>query len=289
MATLQTNKRYIRTRNPKPFRLQPGDIEIIRLIYEYRFITTFQIVALLPRGLRNLRRRLRYLFDAGIIDRPRAQYGFLNKPGPMVYALGNQGADVLAKLSGKPRGEIDWRAKNREVKSPHIDHALMISNFHATLDLALRTDDQIIRLIWEQGLNIKLTTSVAGRRVAIVPDAFFTLQANGLSFHQLLEADRSTMTAKRFQAKLTAYWQWFKDGGHRRDFGIPRFRVLILTISEKRMESLRKLAKNADDRKQGSALFLFGCEKNFSLDRPGAILEPMWQTPVDDQWHSIIS
>ena len=206
----------------------------------------------------------------------------------MVYALGNQGADVLAKLSGKPRGKIDWRAKNREAKLPYIDHALMLNNFRATLTLALHTDDQIVRLIWEQGPNIKLVTSVAGRRVAIVPDAFFTLELNGYSLAYLAEVDRSTMTAVRFLDKLRAYWRFWKDRGHHRQFGISHYRVVVLTVSEKRKESLRKIAKNADDRKQGSAMFLFGCEQSFSLERPGTILEPMWQTPADDQWHSIL-
>ncbi|MFQ5998789.1 MAG: hypothetical protein ACE5KO_05735, partial [Candidatus Bathyarchaeia archaeon] len=77
-------------------------------------------------------------------------------------------------------------------------------------------------------------------------------------------------------------------GGHQQKFGISRFRVLTLCTSERRKENLRELAKYADDRKQGSAMFMFASEQSFSIDDPETILKPIWQTPVDDTWYNIL-
>ena len=288
MAKQATYKRFVRNPNPKPFRLQTRDIEILTLLAEYRFLTTYQILALQPRGIRNLRRRLQYMFHAGLVDRPTKQHDFLKPPGPMVYALGNKGADVLAETLEVDRGKVNWQTKNREVGLHYIDHTLMVSNFRATLTLALKPLQEANLISWGQGPELKVTALVDGQRVAIVPDGFFTVQGKG-PLHYFLEADRSTMTSKRFLRKMRAYWRWWKDGGHQNKFGISRFRVLTLTISEKRKENLRKLATRADDRQQGSPMFLFACEKNFRLEQPEAILQAIWQTPVDDKWHSILA
>ena len=71
-------------------------------------------------------------------------------------------------------------------------------------------------------------------------------------------------------------------------FGIQNFRVLTLTISEKRQENLRALARQADDRGQGSPMFLFACDKNFTMEQPLTILTPIWRSPGDDSYQSIL-
>ena len=206
----------------------------------------------------------------------------------MVYALSNKGADVLADELGVERGNIDWRANNRRVGYQHILHALMISNLRSTLTLALEPRKHTALKTWKQGPELKAVTIVEGRRVAVIPDAFFTVEHEGHDLHFLCEVDRSTMTTKRFLRKLSAYWYWWKEGGHRRELGINRFRVLTISISDRRKENLRKIARNADDRKQGTAMFLFACERSYSLDEPETILNPIWQSPVNDTWYSIL-
>jgi hypothetical protein len=79
----------------------------------------------------------------------------------------------------------------------------------------------------------------------------------------------------------------WKTCGHQRKFNIPRFRVLTLTTSDKRKESLRTLAKPADDGKRGNPMFLFACEESFSVERPATILNPIWQTPGYETWQRV--
>ncbi len=77
-------------------------------------------------------------------------------------------------------------------------------------------------------------------------------------------------------------------------FGVLEGEALFAT-KEKHGASLflvvcleRQLARQADDDQGGSPMFLFGCEKSFTLQNPEAILNPIWQTPVDEKWHTIL-
>ncbi len=284
-----TYKRFARNPDLKPFRMQERDVELLRLLADYRFLDTYQIASLQPRGLRNLRRRLQYLFHAGLVDRPPRQHDFLKPPMPLVYGLANKGADTLAEVLEIDRGKIDWQTKNREAGLPYIDHTLMISRFRATLTLALNSLGDTCMTTWQEGPRLKAGVKFKGQRLAVVPDGFFTIEHKGQDHHFFLEADRSTMTNGRFFRKLRAYWLWWKAGGHKRKFGIPRFRVLTVTTSEKRKENLRKLARLADDGKRGSPMFLFACDKSFSLDDPQTILQPIWRTPLNDTVHPLLS
>ena len=101
--------------------------------------------------------------------------------------------------------------------------------------------------------------------MVVIPDGFFTIKHKGRNYHFFLEADRSTMTSKRYLRKLRAYWLFWKTGGLQRKFSIPRFRVLTLTTSEKRKDNLRALARLADNGRRGSPMFLFTCEKSFDI------------------------
>lgn len=288
MAKKYLYKRFFRNPTPKPFRLQPQDVEVLKQLADYRFLDTYQILALQPRGLRNLRRRLQYLFHAGLVDRPPRQHDFLKPPGPVVYGLGNKGAEVLARTLEVEKGKVDWQTKNREAGLPYIEHTLMISRFRSTLTLALKSLERTAITNWQVGPQLKAEVKLTGQRLAVIPDSFFTIRHDGQHNHFFLEADRSTMTTKRYLRKLRAYWLWWKAGGHQRKFNIPRFRVLTVTTSEKRKENLRNLARLADDGKRGSPMFLFACEKSFHLEKPETILNPIWQTPINDTSHHLL-
>jgi len=122
----------------------------------------------------------------------------------------------------------------------------------------------------------------------LAPDAFFTIEDKDDLLHFFLEADRSTMTLDRFLDKIRAYWQCWKEERHKERFNISVFRVLTTTISKERKENLRQLTKRADDNQRGSEMFLFACEKDFNLEKPESILEPIWQSPKNDALHHLL-
>ena len=91
MAKKYHYMRFVRNPIPRPHQLQPQDMEILAHLAEHRFLDTYQIHALQPRSLRNLRLRLQYLFHDGLVDRPPRQHNMLLPQTPMVYALGKRG------------------------------------------------------------------------------------------------------------------------------------------------------------------------------------------------------
>jgi len=285
--TQYKHKKFTRSETPpKKIRLQPRDLEIMQEIAIHRFLDTKQIMALFPGVKTNLSRRLQYLFHHGFLDRPIQQQAVYFKPrNHIIYALGNKGADYIFSEAPELRGRVNWQTRNRDAKSLHLMHGLMISDFYTALRCAFCENSSIKLLSWLQQEIIKDYAKVDGKSVAVNPDAFFIINKDR-SNPFFLEADRSTMTDERFFKKVAAYWQWWKAKGHERKFKIKSFRVLTITKSEARKENLRKITKQADAGGRGSEMFLFACEKNYNLDEPASILGPIWQSPKDDRWHS---
>ena len=87
---------------------------------------------------------------------------------------------------------------------------------------------------------------------------------------------------------MKAYWQWWKEGGQEKKFGIKAFRVLTLCKSDARAQGLRVIARDADDHKKGSLMFWFASEKEIVLSNSERILKPIWQTPASDEYHYIL-
>ncbi|MFH0931212.1 MAG: replication-relaxation family protein, partial [Candidatus Zixiibacteriota bacterium] len=252
-------KKYKREKNAfSGMQIQRRDLEILKSLAGYRFLNTPQIIALHPGGERNIQRRLQKLFHEGFIDRPPRQLSYLKPQGYMIYGIGNRGVDLLSEnFPDLKRTKVDWQTKNKEVKQRYIDHTLMISNFRVVLNLALRNEKHTRLVSWQQGRDLRDYVRIDDRRIALVPDAFFTLEDSEDKMYFFLEADRSTMTRGRFLRKMKVYWEWWKKGGHEEKLGIKSFRVLNLCEGEARKKNLRQISREADDRKTGSLMFWF--------------------------------
>ena len=284
-AVKKRYKKFERSEAPPKFRISDTDLKILRDLGNYRLLDTKQITALHPElSDRNIQKRLQFLFQSGFLERPFRQPSYSKPKSPIIYALGRKGAKLVFP---DKRADINWTEKNKKITSLFIWHTLMISNFRVALNLALKKSEESKLIRWQEE---KLTDRVYvdGERLPLSPDAFFTIEDKDDLLHFFLEADRSTMTLSRLLNKMKAYWNWWRDGKPKERFNIKNFRVLTITISEKRKESLRKVTKKADERKQGSEMFLFACEKSYNLDKPELILKSIWQSPKDDKYHHLL-
>lgn len=256
--------------------------------------------------------RLTKLYHAGYLDRPKEQPRARQSSGvPMVYALGNKGADLLADYTGEKRFKVDWTTKNREVGYNFIEHSLMISNFMVCLDLACRQRQDEIRLIWPEEIlkNMPRKKVVSGSSfgwkvivthktpngnkkdytIGVVPDQVFGLhflKTNEAVFF-FLEADQSTMPLRRssfnsssYLKKLVAYWG--SKEAVKKIFGFDSFRVLTLAISKPRVDNMIQLNKDVDDWKKGMRMFYFSEEKNITVENPGQVLAKIWRNGRDE-------
>jgi hypothetical protein len=265
--------------------IQKRDIEIIKLLWEYRFLSSEQIQKLVEGSDQVKLRRLQKLYHHGYIDRPISQIVFSNPlfgPQKMVYGLGDKGADLLAETYGIDRGNIAWSEKNDEVREQYIQHTLMVSDFRACLALALK-DNPETKLHWLMGGDSEIKQEVRFReegkekRLPIIPDGYFNIEDPNGKIYFFLEADRSTMTNARYFNKMRAYWIWWQRSGQK-NLGIENFRVLTITKTQKRLENLVELTKRINNSQACSYMFWFADISAFSIEKPSSILGNIWTT-----------
>jgi hypothetical protein len=163
----------------------------------------------------------------------------------------------------------------------------MISQFRICLMLALKQRPDVKLLRWVQGNDLKVLLQRRGETPSLVADAFFMLETNEFKYPFFLEADRATMPEERFTNKLRMYWRHNREKSFQPSLGVSHFRVLTITPNVKRAENLCLAAKEADDDRKGSQLYLFLSEAQYSLTKPEAILLPIWASPKGDM-HGIL-
>ena len=277
-------------------RPQERDREIMKWVYDCRLLTSRQINRLVSGSDQWILRRLQRLFHHGYLDRVRTP----SYNEAFVYGIGNKGmAELALRYADVSRGKADWTSNNREVGGIHIAHTLMGANFRVTLTLGVRERPGTDILTWIPDRGVKEKVVYHEKRLPIEPDSFIALNNQGKELFFLPEFDRSTMTDKRFLGKLKGFWHWWKQGLHRkfvwgyrdaegrsiRREGIGNFRVPTVTLSEERADNLRRVAKQVGG---GQGMFLFTSQERFNPDDPASIFMPIWQTPKDDTWHSLL-
>jgi hypothetical protein len=260
-------------------RLTERDREILRLVHRHRFLDSAQIIALLEQGEQQVLRRLQLLFHHGYLVRPRAQIDYYHRGGSrrMAYGLGNEGARLLKSESGSPL-DPHWSTKNRSVGRLFLAHALLVSQIMVGVEVGCRRQagvrllqgDELPRLAsgshsgreggpWQVSLNRRL-------KLRIIPDRVFALEFEAASHPRnrvliCIEADQGTMPVVRhglsqtsMYRKFLAYEAAWKAGLQRTQFGLHRLRVLVITTSPERVQSLHDACASL---KTGPGLFLF--------------------------------
>ena len=271
--------------DPQPIRLTGDDIATIRHVAKHRFLRSTHLLRLLQtRSSKKLLERLGALYHNGYLDRPRAQLDYYATAGsaPMVYAMGNRGAALLAEIDGKPQAKVDWTDKNRTAGRLFIQHTLLTADLAVAFEIACHRRDDV-QLIGPDAilaaapeatrkaqnpwaLPTRIIHDGTMHEVRVIPDHVFGLdftQARKRSYF-FVEADRATMPVMRshprqtsFHPKILAYLAGGGSGNaHGKRLGIGNFRVLTVTTSRERMRTMIEAVKLAT-RGNGSNQFLF--------------------------------
>ncbi len=273
--------RFKRIINAKNVQITSKDLYIIEKVFRHRLLTSRQIAALAGGSSQNLLRRLGLLYHKGFLDRPLAQLDYYRGGGshPIVYAVGNQGAELLQTKLGIPRREIDWTAKNRSVKRVFLQHTLAVSDVLVKTETACRNNG--LQLIGKREALAELTDDSTGFgklgwsvsvpseglqvQAGVIPDSLFGIRSKDEAgvVYFFLEVDRGTMPVIRknlrqtsLYRKLLAYYETWRQGLHTSLFGLKRFRVLIFAASKERVNHLKHMNKLLNEGK-GSRIFLF--------------------------------
>lgn len=271
-------------------KIQESDRDILRYCYELRFATIDHLVALTGRVRQSLNVRILQL----VAEKYLYRITFPNPNHKHIYTTGTAGLQHLAHLGIIPIDDVPTRFRASELKPFFLNHTLFVTDIHTTLLLASR-NSHLQLAEWREGKEIydDVTFNEDGRKVRlpVCPDGFFTLKntnrpepANRLSF--ALEADRSTTTRRTFNDKLRAYCNYLEQKRQEKMFDVRWFRVVTVTLTQPRAESLRVLARETvPDRLQ--KFFLFASSEQLSLDAPSLIFYEIYHTPKDDKLVSL--
>lgn len=302
-------KRFERDADATPvMRLTPRDLDIIRHVARHRFLNSRQIMELVGKSPRVVR-RLELLFRCGYLDRPRAQLVYYGKAGsePLVYALARKGAQILAETEHDSSEAYRWTLKNKRVGQLHVQHTIEAADIlvklatatKATNHIRLVTQDELLaeapQSTKELAQPFKISADVEwGKRhhhLSVIPDEVFALEFNdGDTIERsyfFLELDRETMPVMRkaksldkhdrqtsILSKLLTYHRAWRAKVHTDRFGWENFRVLTVTTSEKRIESMIEAVDAITDGR-GSGLFLFATQKKVATSN---LFEIGWST-----------
>lgn len=315
-------------------------LAIIATIHDYRIVPTSLLVRLIEGHEKNIQRHLQQLYHKGFINRFAFMRG--KNPGEFHYYLDNPEALKLLVDHGVDRDslEIEEVRRNREkaycdVNNPKLieemqgrllflKHEVMISRFHAMLELACSQSAGTVELsdfqqgpgLWQKVETPKVTLREGEWReldqteyLPHRPDAFFSLSfpsepAKG-PLHFFYEADRHRTNAHKYNKKLRAHFHFIvKQRRHQEIYNISRVRaVLTETVDDQWAEHLRNSANHAVvSGSRPSPLFWFTTSRLFTnetaaageqkrpayLVRPEIIFRRIWASPVDDTLHSLL-
>jgi hypothetical protein len=278
MSHLQNRRPRFERAPVRPMILTPRDLAILRAVHRHRLLRSTHLVALSGGSRQATLRRLQLLFHHGYLDRPAMQLDWYARGSePLVYALGNHGAELLETEGVARRGGVRWDTKNRNVSRVFLHHTLAVSEVMVAFEVACRSREGVRFIPPEEVLagappetrrqrlpfrwQVEVRHDGKLHRLGIEPDRVFGLEFHGAPENRrrayfFLEADRGTMPVVRkglvqtsFLRKLLAYQETWRRGVHKAHLGIPNFRVLTVTTSRERVKHLvgasRLLAGNA--------------------------------------------
>lgn len=316
-------------------RITDTSLAIIATIHDYKIIPTSLLVRLVKGHEKNVQRHLQQLYHKGFVNRFTFMRG--KNPGEFHYYLDNGEALQLLVAQGAHAEDLDFDEvkRNREksycdVNNPKrveemqgrllfLKHEVMISRFHAMLELACSASNGQVELAeFQQGPGLWNQVEVPkivyrdgewreleeAEELPHRPDAFFTLNLpdrndSSGEAHFFYEADRHRTNAHKYNKKLRAHFHFVvKQKRHLDLYGINRIRaVLTETVDDDWAEYLRQAANQVVvSGNKPSPLFWFTTSRLFTgegtqptyLARPDIIFARIWASPVDDTLHSLL-
>lgn len=329
-------------RQPEKFesrQLTDKALETIAVIERYRFISSSLLVRLVEGGQRNTYRHLQSLFHQGLVSRFALPTTW-GTPGEFVYYLDRLAAlrlltdrgvispgpeelerkEELVRLNRQKAYHQLHKDPNQQGKLLYIQHELMISRFHALLELACRKfAGKVVLEQWRQGAELWNRVELPAVRklegdnwqelsetefLPHRPDAFFTLRFEGNPpgkdrSHFLYEADRGTENTTRFKLKLRAHFHYIVKQQRQRTescYGVHGIRAVLIESTDMHWaHNLRLAARHPIVSPKPSPLFWFttsevltklvpatGRQIPLYLEQPEVIFRRIWASTVED-------
>jgi hypothetical protein len=212
--------------------------------------------------------RLLALTRAGFLK--RIFVGTINSGRKAIYALTSKSNALV----DTPIPPLSLKQSSSLAGSPKLEHQMQINSVFITVKhqrIPIEGSKFIRWIFFRQPLT---------QSIQLIPDGYFEIDSPTGIRPMFLEVDLGTEPIRTLESKAQQYLQLAVSGEYSRLFSKHQFRVLILTNSEKRMQSIRTAILKITDK-----IFWFS---SFQTIKRESFWASVWQRPAGDQKHSLI-
>jgi hypothetical protein len=205
--------------------------------------------------------RLLALTRAGLLRR-----FFLGTSGARqkaLYTLSTAGAQLIGAMH---RG-LQRRKDEASLGGAFVEHQLALNDLYCTLKFQPIPLSGVVFKRWLSS-DVPLAPS-------LLPDGYVEFQTPAGVLAAFVEVDLGTERTAIWVEKVRKYLELARTGDYERRFGQTRFRVLVLTNSERRMHSIRKTAAALTE-----IIFWFS---TLDIVRDGGFFESAWLRPRGEE------
>lgn len=285
------------------------DVAVLEDMYTARYMTVPQIQALHWReskggqaiaNLKACQRRMRQLFEHGLVRRIEPLIRYSEGKKPLIYALDKQGAQLLANELGMEPAEIDYKPQTAEESNyPFLQHVLdttdlRIAFTHAAEQAGVQLDiwrsERELKSDWMKDTIILTDPNGKQHKAAVVPDAVVCITHNGKRAIFLIELDRRTVTVdpsqwekRGWSRKVRQYLTYFAADAYQQRYGDQVAHVLTVTTGDKRLAHLKEATEAAG----GGKRFWF---TTFAMatQKENLLMAPIWARASIDGLHALL-
>ncbi len=223
-------KRILQPREEDKFNLTSRDLDILQALLEHRFLTLNQIVRIYFRsksGYYTCSRRMRKLFQIGLVLRYRPLVTKSEGSAPFIFSLSQLGYEVISKtrfleqdISG-----LFYREDGNIVELSRILHELELNDF--CLDVFEEAIAKKLRFEWTPTrLTRQSFSAPGGKTIIIEPDAVFHIYTPKGERILHIEYERSA-DWRRFRQKIERWTEYRKRQVWRERYGSEPFILVV--------------------------------------------------------------
>jgi len=250
--------------------LQPRDWKLLGELVTMRVVDREQAMAV--AGFYSATRahtRLPMLTKAGLLN--RFYLGTVKGGMKALYALTRKGMKELGVTA-----PILFRTPEEVLVGDQFVHHQLILNW---LYIALKYKSLPEGAVLQRWQTFSKPISAS---LPLMPDGYLELTFDNRIFPMFLEVDRGTESLKVWQKKIHLYIRLATTGEFARLFHHPQFRVLVVTTTNRRAESLRKFIAKSTPK-----LFWLTSLEIINPHASG-FFEKAWTRPFSEERHWLL-
>ena len=242
--------------------IQPRDEQLLREISVMRIIDREQAKAVAGFGsTRRVNARLLALYREGLVR--RFFQGTKAGGQKALYALSSKGSRFI----GVTHREFGFANYELLVTNFFVAHQLALNQIYCAIKPKSALPHNVMFVRWTVFSDPVIPS--------LVPDGYFEVSKSEQTLSAFVEVDLGHEGPAVWKTKVQKYLRYAASGRFEAQFHLPRFRVLIVANTDKRMQAIRRIVHGFTDK-------IFWLSSFEEMERNGSLWSTVWLRPADD-------